>query len=121
MTLGELVSLKGSLGALAKSLTVGALVRGELGQNKRGGKPKSASKKTKASGAVDTRTAAGRAAYDKAVLRAVSRYADPVGAEQLLQDLGGTGLQLRSSLKRLIGAKKVVRSGKARATVYQAK
>lgn len=90
--------------------------------------PRAASKKpaTKASAGastgggknVNTRTPEGRAAYDVAVFEAVSASKKPIGSSKLRKAIGGTPLQLRTSLNRLIEDGKVTYQGKARATKY---
>ncbi len=72
-------------------------------------------------GSVNTRTPDGRAAYDEGVLAAVVGAGGPVGATLLRKQVGGTGLQMRTALNRLIEAGKVSYEGKARATKYQAR
>lgn len=86
---------------------------------KPGPKPSSgASKGGKGGKLVNTRTPEGRAAYDAAVYDAVSAAGKPVGSSALRKKVGGTPLQLRTSLNRLIEDKKVTYEGKARATRY---
>ncbi len=67
---------------------------------------------------VNTRTPEGRAAYDEAVFEAVSGAKDAVGSAYLRKRIGGTPLQLRTALNRLIESGKVTYQGKARATRY---
>ena len=67
---------------------------------------------------VNTRTPEGRAAYDVAVLDAVTASKKPIGSSKLRKAIGGTPLQLRTALNRLIEAGKVTYQGKARATKY---
>ena len=72
---------------------------------------------------VNTRTAEGRAAYDAAVkawLKEHSSKQDPQPASAVIEACGGTGLQARTTLARLIEAKKARFVGKARATKYWA-
>ena len=77
--------------------------------------PKSSGLKAKA---VNTRTPEGRAAYDEAVLEAVTNAKEAVGSSYLRRRIGGTPLQLRTALNRLIEGGKVSYQGKARATRY---
>ncbi len=70
--------------------------------------------------AVNTKTAAGRAAFDAAVLECLTAANGPVGASKLRKKLGGTGLQMRTALNRLIDDGKVRYQGRARATKYSA-
>lgn len=68
--------------------------------------------------AVNTRTPEGRAQYDTAVFDAVSTAGKPLGSSALRKKVGGTPLQLRTALNRLIEDGKVTYEGKARATRY---
>ena len=68
--------------------------------------------------AVNTRTPEGRAKYDAAVYDAVAAAGQPVGSSKLRKSVGGTPLQLRTALNRLIEDGKVTYEGKARATRY---
>lgn len=67
---------------------------------------------------VNTRTPAGRAAYDKAIFQALADIGEPVGVAKLMARAGGTNLQARAALNRLIDAGKVSWTGKARGTRY---
>lgn len=71
-------------------------------------------------GAVNTKTSAGRAVFDAAVLEALQGAKGPIGASKLRKKLGGTGLQMRTALNRLIDGGKVRYQGRARATKYTA-
>jgi hypothetical protein len=68
--------------------------------------------------AVNTRTAEGRAEYDEALFQAVKEHGGPVGAGALIAKVGGTSLQARAGLARLIEAGRITWSGKARGTKY---
>ncbi len=70
--------------------------------------------------AIDTRTPEGRAVYDEALLKAVKSAKAPIGAGMIIAEVGGTPLQARSGLARLIEAEKVTWTGKARGTKYEA-
>lgn len=70
--------------------------------------------------AIDTRTIEGRAAYDDALLKAVKSAKAPIGAGMIIAEVGGTPLQARSGLARLIEAEKITWTGKARGTKYEA-
>lgn len=73
----------------------------------------------KAPGAeVDTRTAEGRAAYDEAVLAALRGMSKPASASDLTGLAGGSPLQIRTALARLIETSGVRWSGRARGTRY---
>jgi hypothetical protein len=67
---------------------------------------------------VDTRTAEGRAAYDTAVLAALRAATGPQSASDLTAVAGGSPLQIRTALARLIEAGSVRWSGRARGTRY---
>lgn len=69
-------------------------------------------------GEVDTRTAEGRAAYDSAVLAALRASTGPQSASDLTRVAGGSPLQIRTSLARLIETGGVHWSGRARGTRY---
>jgi hypothetical protein len=68
--------------------------------------------------AVNTRTAEGRTEYDEALFQAVKEHGGPVGAGALIAKVGGTSLQARAGLARLIEAGRITWSGKARGTKY---
>lgn len=70
--------------------------------------------------AIDTRTPEGRAAYDEALLKAVKSAKAPIGAGMIIAEVGGTPLQARSGLARLIADEKITWTGKARGTKYEA-
>jgi uncharacterized membrane protein len=78
--------------------------------------PKAAGKRA----AVDTRAASGRASYDDAVLAAIRSSKGKVKAADLRKKLGGSPLQIRAALHRLIEGSKIKASGQARGTAYQA-
>ena len=68
----------------------------------------------------ETRTADGRAAYDQAMLDTLAAVGGgPVAASELIAKVGGTALQARTSLNRLIAAGKATFTGKARGTRYK--
>ncbi len=69
-------------------------------------------------GAVDTRAAAGRGKFDEAVLAAVKGAKGKVKAVDLRKKVGGTSLQIRAALHRLIEDGKIKSQGKARGTTY---
>lgn len=137
MSLSELGKLTtGELGKLLKTLTIGDLLEADVGlaasptvkQRKspkdsaaKGGRKRKAAKKEAEAGSpatVETRTAAGRERYDKAVLAAIKGAESPISAEELRAQVGGTPLQARASLARLINAGNVTWEGKARGTRY---
>lgn len=146
MTLSELGKLTaGELGPLLKGLTIGDLItaasgaplsksapkpakaakaapksRGRKAQAPKAQAPKAQAPKAKAakSAEVETRTATGRARYDESVLAAIKGFGKPMSAEELRASVGGTPLQARASLARLINAGTITWEGKARGTRY---
>jgi hypothetical protein len=147
MNLGELGRLAtGELSDLLKSITVADLIGGgggsvaaaparkAKGRGGRKAKMGGASKrpgtraakpgpkpKAAAANAVDTRTAEGRGAYDQSVLTALKAASGPQSASDLTSKVGGSPLQIRTALARLIEAGGVNWSGRARGTRYTAK
>lgn len=67
---------------------------------------------------VDTRTPVGREAYDQAVLDAVVAAGKAASAPELTAIAGGTPLQIRTALGRLIERGLVKWTGQARGTRY---
>lgn len=68
---------------------------------------------------VESRTAAGRARYDEALLEVLREHAgQPLSAGELRGLAGGSDLQARAALQRLVDSGAVVRTGKARGTRY---
>jgi hypothetical protein len=67
---------------------------------------------------VNTRTAAGRREYDNRVLDFVRNSDEPVSATEIRNHVGGTSLQVRKSVARLIETEQVTWQGKARGTRY---
>jgi len=70
--------------------------------------------------AVDTRTPQGREAYDQAMLEALKAGTRPQAAPELSAVVGGTPLQVRTALARLIERGLVSWTGQARGTRYTA-
>lgn len=118
VTVGQLRAVVGTeLGASMGSMTMAEF----LGAKPAKGKAKGSSKPAKAAkvGSVNTRTPEGRANYDAAVLAAVSKGGDEgVAASDVIKACGGTPLQARTALTRLINEEKLTWTGKARATRY---
>jgi len=141
--LGKLAT--GPLGGLLNHITIGDLISerargGVSSPAPRGGRKAAvavaaapaapaapaAGRKAKAEGGgrkapaaeVDTRTAEGRAAYDAAVLGALKGMTKPASASNLTAVAGGSPLQIRTALARLIEAGAVQWSGRARGTRY---
>lgn len=69
---------------------------------------------------VNTRTPAGRQAFDEVVFTAIKSFAGPVGAGAIQKVTGGTNMQVRCACNRLIEASRLTWSGKTRGTRYQA-
>lgn len=117
-TLGELRKFRDSdvTGQHFSSITLDEIL-GKPASAKRG--DRTIAKTTKPSG-VDTRTPDGRAEYDKAVLKAVRKSREPIGAAEICAVAGGSPLQVRVALARLIAAGQVNWTGKARGTKYEA-
>jgi len=67
---------------------------------------------------VNTRTPEGRAQYDETLFKALEAAGAPTGAGALIAKVGGTSLQARAALARLIEAGRITWSGKARGTKY---
>ncbi|MCA9637779.1 MAG: hypothetical protein KC420_17250 [Myxococcales bacterium] len=68
---------------------------------------------------VETRTPAGRTAYDEAIFAALGQLGGgPLGVAALMKVAGGSNLQARAALNRLIAAGRVTWTGKARGTRY---
>ena len=118
MSLADIGRLsKGRFSGLMSSVTVRDLLDGAA--RGRGGRGRSASRAVSA-GAVDTRTPSARKRYDDAVHRAVKNSTAPISAQQVRTIVGGTPLQARKALNRLIEAGRLTFQGKARATKYSA-
>ncbi len=142
MTVSDLQKLAGSdLGSILRTITIGDIVGGgggARGKGRRGPKPRKAAPAAASNDSVaapaaaaaapaaagpktvDTRTAKGRHAYDAAMLRALRNAGRAVSAPELAREVGGTPLQIRTSLSRLINAGKVTWTGRARGTRYEA-
>lgn len=69
---------------------------------------------------VDTRAPSGRAQYDDTVLAAIRGTKGRVKAADLRKKLGGSPLQIRAALHRLIESGKIKAAGQARGTTYAA-
>lgn len=122
LTLGDIHKLsRGSIGRHFGSITVGKLL-GSSGSSGSSGAQASGAKlrvaPAPASASVNTRTAAGRKAYDDALLDALKAEDKPVSASRLIARVGGSKLQARAALNRLIETKKITWTGKARGTKY---
>jgi len=92
----------------AESAAPAAAFDGKQSKLRRGSKAK----------AVNTRTAEGRDEYDEALFQAVKESGGPAGAGVLIARAGGSSLQARAGLARLIEGGRITWSGKARGTKY---
>ena len=124
-TISDLLQLvRGENGSTLRGITLGELADAHNGgQTARRGPAKRAAKravqKPVRASTPNTRTAAGRAAYDQAMLDALAHVGGgPVASADLIAKAGGSTLQARASLNRLIEAGKVTFTGKARGTRY---
>ncbi|MDC0716678.1 hypothetical protein [Nannocystis bainbridge] len=126
LTLAELQQLaRGELGSLLRSITISDL-QGRHGsqtpvREAPGGKAapaKSHPTNTVEVADVNTRTHAGREAFDKRLLEVVTAIGGPVSASQVQERIGGSNMQVRAGLNRLIEAGELTWSGKARGTRY---
>lgn len=82
--------------------------------------PAPAGKRGGSKAVVDTRTPAGRDAYDQGMLNALKNAPGPQAAPDLSAVVGGTPLQVRTALARLIERGLVSWTGQARGTRYTA-
>jgi hypothetical protein len=83
--------------------------------------PKAAKRGGGRKGAVDTRSVAGREAYDAALLAFLRDRGGEVSAEELRSAVGGTATQARARLKVLIADGQATVSGQTRGTRYRAR
>ena len=127
LTLAELTRLgKGKFAGLLSTVSVGDIIEkggsGSLLRSPGESKSKTAPSKT-AKGKVkakpvNTRTPEGRSAYDNAVLEVVAQAERPIKAPEITAAVGGTALQVRKALARLIESEKITWEGKARGMRY---
>jgi hypothetical protein len=128
MTLAELSKLsKGQFSGLLSSVTVGEVINaGREGAAKVSASPAGEDEdefddeEGDEASDVNTRTAAGRREYDNRVLEFVRESEDAVSATEIRNHVGGTSLQVRKSVARLIETEQVTWQGKARGTRYSA-
>ncbi len=119
MTVAELAERTGR--------SVADLVASVLGDRPRNGvashaRPRGADKPARGGNpgtSAATRGTAG-AGYDESVLAAIKSAKGRVKAQDLRKKTGGTPLQIRAALKRLLGAGSIKSQGKARGTTYTA-
>lgn len=113
-TLGELVKLGDGLGKIAETLTVRDITNAT---KKNGVRTVSVGNVQE----VDTRTAAGRQAYEDSVFTALKASGGGVSAKEIRREVGGTPDQARRALNRLIEADKIKYTGQAAGTKYTAR
>jgi len=139
LTLADLTRLgKGKFASLLGSVSVGDIIQGGrngivLGKGKDEGEGEdededededepladdSLTANASKAQAVNTRTPEGRRAYDAAVLAVIEEAERPVKAPEITSKVGGTALQVRKSLARLIDLTLVTWEGKARGMRY---
>ena len=122
MTLAELSKLsKGQFSGLLSSVTVGEVIgMGLEDPDDEDEDDELTSAMLADAPEVNTRTAAGRREYDQRVLDFVQESEEAVSATEIRNHVGGTSLQVRKSVARLIEAERVTWQGKARGTRYSA-
>lgn len=114
------------LGGHVQSLTIGELLgvggAPQTAPKAPAGRPAAAapSKAPRPAKSADVTTAEGRAAYTSAVLGVIASAGGPWSAQNVRAKAGGTDLQFRAAVERLLADKKVKRTGKARGTRYTA-
>ncbi len=121
-TLSELLALDPRFGNLTVADIKGGAVTGPRGR-KGGGKGRGQGRDPSSVPSASTRTAADRRDYDDAMLAALR--ASDADADASMTELravvGGERLQARKSLARLVKARKVKRTGRAKGTRYKAR
>ncbi len=123
MTLAELSKLsKGQFSGLLSSVTVGEVINAghELEHGPVPNAPTVAALTAETPDEVNTRTAAGRREYDARVLEFIRESDEAVSATEIRNHIGGTSLQVRKAVARLIETEQVTWQGKARGTRYSA-
>lgn len=81
-------------------------------------KPKKKPPTNAPSNDVNTRTIEGRNQLDAAIIECVSKADEPISANSIRSETGGTPQQVRTALNRLIEQGKMKFSGRARGTKY---
>lgn len=121
LTLAELTKLgKGKFSGLLGSVSVGDIIEGGRGPVVGGESSEDQTKAQAKARAVNTRTPEGRRSYDASVLRKVIESERPMKAPEITAVVGGTALQVRKALARLIEGEQVTWEGKARGMRYSA-
>jgi hypothetical protein len=117
MTLAELSKLsKGQFSGLLSSVTVGEVIN--AGHEYERSQSTAAPDPSADPDDVNTRTAAGRREYDSRVLEFIQDSEEAVSATEIRNHVGGTSLQVRKAVARLIETERVTWQGKARGTRY---
>lgn len=80
--------------------------------------PRAAKAEPAKKGEVNTRSQAGREAYDEAVAEHLRKAKKPCGAVEIRAAVGGTPEQFRASINRWIDAGEASYEGQARSTKY---
>lgn len=119
-TIADLLDLaRGENAPMLREITLGQLADAGGGRKRSKTAKASAKPVRKTTGEVNTRTAAGRAAFEEAILNALGELGGgPVSGQDVRTKVGGTSLQVRTAMNRLIEADKVTFEGKARGTKY---
>ena len=121
MTLAELSKLsKGQFSGLLSSVTVGEVINAGHEHERSLAAASGSSANAETPDDVNTRTAAGRREYDARVLEFIQESEDAVTATEIRNHVGGTSLQVRKAVARLIDDERVTWQGKARGTRYSA-
>lgn len=117
-TIADLLDLaRGESAPMLREITLGQLAAGGGKQRHKAAKGQNKPQKKRES--VNTRTAAGRAAFEEAILEALAQLGGgPVSGADVKAKVGGTSLQVRTAMNRLIEDEKVTFEGKARGTRY---
>lgn len=114
LTVAEIAALAKRPGLKALSTLTVAELLGQASPDTRKA-PKSRSE-VGSQAEIDTRTPAGRARYDARVLEVMSE--EPATSQMLRPKTGGTVMQFRAAVNRLIQAGKVTWDGQAKGTRY---
>ncbi len=118
MTLAELSTHSGASIQAIVEYALGGSTHRSSSERPRAGP--TVSRSTRRGNTVNTRTPEGRAKLDAAVLDALHKAGGLTKAAALREQVGGTTLQVRAALNRLIETGAVVFEGRARATRYAA-
>jgi len=132
-TLRELIA-EPMLGGQVQALTIGELLglggapapqavpKPQTAPQAPAGRPAAAASTAarRPSKSAEVSTAEGRAAYTSAVLAVIASPGGPWSAPDVRAKAGGTDLQFRAAVERLLADKQVKRTGKARGTRYTA-